>query len=119
MPEPNEKSNSIQAVFDSLKRLISLQLGYARLTAAEKCTVLLSATAFYSIAVILATLVLIFISVGIGHLLAGTWVGQFAYLFVAGLYAVLLVLLIVFRKRLIVNPVARFMSKLFVEPPKE
>ncbi len=119
MPELNEKPNSFQAVLDSLRRMLMLQLDYARLTAAEKFTVLLSAIAFYSMAVALATLVLIFLSVGLGHFLSGTAVGKYAYFIVAGLYIVLLVLLFLLRRRLIVNPVARFMSRLFVEPPKE
>ena len=112
MPELNEKPNSFQAVFDSLKRLVTLQLDYARLTVAEKCTVLLSTIAFYSMAVALATLVLIFLSIGLGQLLTDTVIGKYAYI-------VLFVLLFVLRKRLIINPVARFMSKLLVEPPKE
>lgn len=119
MPELNEKPNSFQAVFDSLKRLVTLQLDYARLTVAEKCTVLLSTIAFYSMAVALATLVLIFLSIGLGQLLTDTVIGKYAYFIVAGLYIVLFVLLFVLRKRLIINPVARFMSKLLVEPPKE
>ena len=119
MPELNEKSNSFQAVIDSLRRLVTMQLGYARLTAAEKFTVLLSTIAFYSMAVALGTLILIFLSIGLGHLLADTGIGKYAYFIVAGLYVVLFVLLFVMRKRLIINPVARFMSRLFVDPPKE
>lgn len=118
MPELNEKPNSFQAVYDSIRRLLTLQLDYARLTVAEKFTVLLSAIAFYSMAVALASLVLIFLSIGFGHLLVGTALGRFAYFIVAGMYIVLLVLLFIMRKQLIINPIARFMSRLFVEPPK-
>lgn len=119
MPELNEKPNSFQAVYDSIRRLLTLQLDYARLTVAEKLTVLLSTIAFYSMAVALASLVLIFLSIGLGQLLASTDLGKFAYFIVAGMYVVLLVLLFIMRKRLIINPIARFMSRLFVEPPKE
>jgi len=114
-----QQSTSVQDFYSSLKRLVALNLDYARLTAAEKLTILLSTVTFYALIVILGTLVLIFISIGVGHLLANTVAGTMAYLYVAGFYLVLFILLFIFRKQLFVNPIARFISKIFVKPPEE
>lgn len=114
-----QQATSVHDFYDSIKRLITLNLDYARLTAAEKLTILLSSIAFYAIAAILGTLVLLFISIGVGHLLATTVARVPAYLYVAAFYLVLFILLFVFRKKLFVEPTARFISKLFVKPPEE
>lgn len=117
MNENNQ--NSVHELLQSVKRLAGLHLDYARLTAAEKMTVLLSTIAFYSMVVIVGTLVLIFISIGVGHLLASTIARVPAYLYVAAFYLVLFILLFVFRKKLFIDPIARFVTKLFVKPPEE
>ena len=110
--------NNLQSLFDSIRRLVSLHIDYARLTAAEKITVLLSTIAFSALVVIFGTLVLIFLSIGVGHMLSETVAHIWAYLIVAGFYLVLFILLFVFRKKLFVNPTARFISRLFCKEPE-
>lgn len=109
---------------DNFKRLLAiamryatLRLDYARLTAAEKLTVLLATIAFYALVVIIGMITLLFISIGIGHWLSETIAPYTAYLFVSAFYLVLLVVLIVFRHRLIFNPAARFISRLLLKTP--
>lgn len=114
-----QQANNVQGLIDNFKKLLALNLDYARLTAAEKLTILLSTIAFYSMVCILGTLVLIFVSIGVGHLLATTVARVAAYLYVAGFYMVLFILLFVFRKKIFIDPTARFISKLFVKPPEE
>lgn len=104
----------MRRVGEILRRYITLQLDYARLTAIEKATVLLSTVAFFAIAIVIGLITLVFISIGIGHWLAATIAPHLAYLFVSAFYLVLLVLLIIFRKQLIFNPAARFISRLFL-----
>lgn len=99
------------------RRYVTLQLDYARLTAAEKLTLLLATTAFYALVVIIGMATLFFISIGIGHWLAVTVAPYTAYLFVSAFYLVLSVVLIVFKRRLIFNPVARFISRLLLKTP--
>lgn len=118
MSENKEKSN-LQKMFENIQKLVELHIDYARLTAAEKLTIVLSTMAIYALVVVLATLTLVFITLGVGHLLATTIAPHFAYLIVAGFYVVLLVIVFVFRKQFFVNPIARFVSKLFVKPPQE
>jgi hypothetical protein len=61
---------------------------------------------------------LIFISIGVGHLLATTIAPQLAYIYIALFYIVLLAILFAFRKALFLNPISRFVTRLLVKPPK-
>ena len=83
MMDDRQQANNVQGLIDNFKKLLALNLDYARLTAAEKLTILLSTIAFYSMVCILGTLVLIFVSIGVGHLLATTVARVAAYLYVA------------------------------------
>lgn len=112
-------TGNIKRLSSILLRYVSLQLDYARLTATEKLTVLLSTIALYALIVILGFITLVFISIGVGHWLAVTIAPYTAYLFVSAFYLILLILLIVFRKQLIFNPAARFLSRLFLKNPEE
>lgn len=118
MNQTNTKSN-LQQLYDNVKRLVVLHLDYARLTATEKLTIIFSTVAIYSLVVIFATLALVFITLGVGHLLATTIAPHFAYLIVAGFYVVSLAVIWFMRKKLFINPIARFISKLFVNPPED
>lgn len=100
-------------------RYITLKLDYARLTATEKLTVLLSTIAFFAVAIIIGFTTLVFVSIGIGHWLAATIAPDTAYLIVSAFYLLLLILLIVLRNKLIYDPVSRFISRLFLKDPEE
>lgn len=115
----NQENGRVGRMFDVLRRYLTLRLDYARLTTAEKLTVLLSTAAFYACAVCVGTIVAIFLSVGVGHLLATTVAPVAAYLYVAAFYLLIFILLVVFRKKIFVDPICRFITKLFVKPPKD
>lgn len=85
---------------------------------AEKLSILLSTVAFASVIMAIALVLIVFITIGVGHLLATSIAPHMAYLIVAGFYLLLLIVAVLLRKRLFINPIARFMSRLLVEPPK-
>lgn len=114
--DPN-KTSLTQVVGQSLLRYFKLLIEDARLTVAEKLTMLLSAIAFYSLLIIMGVVALVFISIGVGQLLSATVAPVWAYTYIAAFYVVIVVLLVVFRKALIEDPVARFLSRMLVEPP--
>lgn len=62
---------------------------------------------------------LVFVSIGIGHLLATSIAPHLAYLIVAAFYLILFVTVIAMRRKLFVDPIARFMSRLLVEEPED
>lgn len=94
------------------KRYVRLQTDCIRLTAAEKLTVLFSSLALGLIGILLGALCVVLLAMSavcaFGEMMA-PWL---AYLCVAGIVGLLVILLIGFRKHLIVNPIARLISKL-------
>ena len=115
----NREGTNGGSMYANIKQLARLQIDYARLTVAEKVSLMLSTMAVWAIVVIFSTLTFVFLTLGAGHLLATTIAPHFAYMFVAAFYALILVLLIIFRKPLFISPIARFTSKIFVKPPTQ
>ncbi|MDE7449909.1 MAG: phage holin family protein [Paramuribaculum sp.] len=106
---------------NSFKRLWSIALNYfklnvqeLKLTASEKVTVLLSATAVALILAMLAVLVVLFLSLAAVQWLASALPMGWAYAIVAGIYIVLGVVIFLLRKPLIIDPVARFISRVLL-----
>lgn len=101
-----------------IRRYFKLLFEDFRLTAAEKLTILFSAVTFIALLLIVGTVALVFISIGVGHWLAATVAPLMAYLYIAGFYVLLLLVLIIFKRQLLVDPICRFVTRLIVEPPK-
>ena len=111
-------NDNTSGIIESLKRYLGLYAVYMRLSAAEKVSMLLSAVALSTLIVALALIALIFISIGVGFLLASVMTLYWAFFIVAAFYVLIFSLLIIFRHTLVVDPIARFVSRLLVKPPK-
>lgn len=109
----------IYGAVGSVKRLSQLYVESLRLKATDKLTVLLSSIAYVGVMLALGIVCLVFISIGIGHLLSDSIEPHLAYLFIAGFYLLLFVLAILLRRRIFVDPISRFMSRLLVEIPED
>lgn len=115
MSEKN-KQNQLHSLWAEIRSTLKLNVDYARLTAAEKMTMLLTTVSFAMLAFVLISLFMFFLSIAIVRCIA-TGVGMiWAYFIMCGFYIVLLGVVIAFRKQLIVNPIARFVSRLFFNP---
>ncbi len=101
-----------------LKRFLHLEVENIRLTAAEKSTVLLATISFCVIAFVIGACSLLFLSVGIVKMLSLTLPVYWTYLILGLFYMGLFILLFAFKRVIIIDPIARFMSRLFVEPPE-
>ncbi|MDE7426461.1 MAG: phage holin family protein [Muribaculaceae bacterium] len=110
-------SDTLHAAVGKVLRLVQLNIESARLGVAEKVVTFLSAAALTGAKVILGALFLVFASVGVGHLLASSIAPHIAYLLVAAFYLLLFILLIIFRKQLIIDPISRFITRLFLPDP--
>lgn len=111
-------SGQMRQTSEVLMRYLRLTAEDLRLTAAEKLTVLFSAVTFFSLVLIVGIVALVFVSVGVGHWLAATVAPMTAYLYIAFFYVAVLLLLILFKRQLIIDPICRFVTRLIVEPPK-
>lgn len=106
-------------MFGRVKKLGNLYIESLRLKSTEKITIILAAVAFYAVAMAFGLVCLVFISIGIGHLLATTIAPHLAYLIIAVFYLILLILTIVWRRQIFIDPIARFISRVLVELPEE
>ncbi|MDE6627926.1 MAG: phage holin family protein [Muribaculaceae bacterium] len=104
-----------QAVYRLLRRLGSLYAESARLIVAEKMTQLLSAGLMLIICLVLGIFALAFFSGTCVELLAMVLPAWAGYAILGAFFVLLIVLIVVFRKALIVNPIARFISRLVFE----
>ena len=101
------------------REYLSLEMKYEKLTAVEKLSVLLSAIAFVAVLVILGGFALFFLVSTVTHFLS-QWMGLWA----ANLLVVFVLLLIMgavfaFKRQLIVDPITRFVTKLFLNAKED
>ena len=95
--------------------MLDLKLEDARFVLAIKLTKLLGGIVFVFLGFMLALCTLAFISVAIGHLLCYVMHPVWAYLLIALFYLILIAVMVIFKKVLIMDPIARFISKLIVD----
>lgn len=104
-------------LFSEARKYFSLEWDYTKLTAVEKLAVLLSAIAFIAVVIIIGAFALFYLFSALISLLASALGCEWgANLIAVGILLVLLLVVFAFKKQLIVDPVARFVSKLFLKP---
>lgn len=101
------------------REYLSLEMKYEKLTAVEKLSVLLSAIAFVAVLVIIGGFALFFLVSTLIHFLS-QWMGLWG----ANLLVVFVLLLIMgvvyaFKRQLIVDPITRYVTKLFLNAKDE
>lgn len=112
-------ADTITGMISGIKRLGLLYFEKGRLKVTEKITILLATIAFSAVIMALGLVCLVFVSIGIGHLLATTIAPHLAYLIIAAFYLIFFGLAIILRRKLFVDPISRFMSRLLVEEPED
>ena len=99
------------------KRYLKLEFNYSKLTAVEKLSILLSSIAVVAVIAILGAFVLIYLASTLTHLIAqaagAAWVGN---LVVAALFVAILLIVLVMKKTIIIDPITRFLTKLLLNP---
>ena len=103
-------NESLKRIYATLRRFTLLHLESARLTTTEKLTLLGTAIVYGALLIIFGSMALFFITIGIGH---------FAYLWVACFYIVLVLVIIIFKRQLILNPICRYLSRLLAPKPEK
>lgn len=93
---------------------MKLEVEYAKLTLAEKMTLLFSAMIIGAVCLLMGMVVLILLAFALVELFRLMMSPALAYLSSAGVIVVLIVLFYLFRKPLLLNPIARFITRLFI-----
>ena len=96
------------------RQYLSLEMKYGKLTAVEKLSVLLSAIAFVAVIVIIGAFALFYLVAALIHVLE-SWVGLWGANLIV-VFALLLLILgvVAFKQKLIIDPITRFVTKLFL-----
>lgn len=109
--------NDYKKLFTEARKYFSLEWDYTKLTAVEKLAILLSAIAFVAVVIIIGMFALQYLfSALISVLAEAMGCAWGANLIAVAILLVLLLVVFAFKKQLIVNPIARFVSKLFLKP---
>ncbi|MCM1066303.1 MAG: phage holin family protein [Muribaculaceae bacterium] len=119
MTSKDDSSGTFRNLSEAVTQYTKLLVEDTRLSVAEKLTRMLSAIALCALLTILSTVALVFISIAVGVALADAIDPLWSFIIVAGFYIVLLALLVVCRTPLLVNPIARFISRLLLPAPQK
>lgn len=109
-----EKSESLSTLWLRLKQLAQLKYDYARLTFAEKLTMILAMLALGLVCLFGVMIMLFFLSVALAELIASSIGMAWACTIIAGIYLIALVVVVCLRKPLFIDPISRFITKLLL-----
>ncbi len=111
-PEPVE---NFQQLYDDVKKYIFLQSEYMKVEFVEKLTILLSTLLIITLITVLAIIALFYLFFSLAYALLPV-VGSLSASFgiIAGIYVILIGVLFFLRKKLVINPIVNFLSKLFL-----
>ena len=112
-PEPAE---SFQQLYADVKKYVELQAEYLKVEFVEKLTILVSTLLIIIIITVLAIAALFYLFFSLAYALEPL-LGSLAISFaiISGIYVLLILFLVILRKRLVINPLVNFLSKLFLK----
>lgn len=107
---------SIQKLFAEIKNYISLQKELLRLTAAEKATTVITLAVVAVAFLFLGSFIFLFCACALALYLSSL-LNNYAAGFgiTAGVLLLLVLLILLFRRQLVINPIARIMTKSIVD----
>lgn len=110
-----EKESSLTVIIREIKEYLALNVSNARLTVAEKSARLMSTVALAIVIFVLGVIAFFFLSFALVRFIALAIPIEWAYLVMAALYVVLIVVAVALRRQLIVNPITRFITRLILK----
>lgn len=113
-------TGQIRSLFATGRRWVELEIEYAKLTVAEKATVLLSTLILGAICLLLGMVILILFSLALVDVFKTFMNPALAYLCIGGILVLLIVTILLLRRPLLENPISRLLSKLILDiKPRE
>lgn len=113
-----DSENSYTKITSEVKKLCSLEIEKAKLLLTEKLTLLVAKIMITAVVFVLSTAAMIFISMALADFLLRTMSPAATYSIVGLFYIIVAILVSLFRKSLIVDPVARYVSRVILDPPE-
>ena len=114
-----EPVEDFQQLYKDIKKYVELQTEYVKVEFVEKLTILVSTLVIITVIIILVIAALFFLFFSVAYALVPV-VGSLAISFgiIAAIYVGLIIVLFLFRKQFIINPLAGFLSNLFLNKTK-
>lgn len=107
--------NNLQQLLAELKKYAELQKDYVQLHLVEKLTILASTLILVFVLLVLGIIALFYLSFTLAYVLEPYVGGLMAsYGIITGFIILLIILIVVFRKRLIVQPMVHFLANLLL-----
>jgi hypothetical protein len=110
-----EPSDNFQQLYTDVKKYVELQTEYVKVEFVEKLTILLSTLLIITLLLILIICALFYSFFSLAYTLepiVGSLASSFAM--ISGLYVALIFLFYLFRKQLVINPLVKFLTNLFL-----
>lgn len=114
MQETDNTTNPYKDLFSETKKYVELQTRLFKLESVEKSGILLSTLIFLMLAVVLCAGLGFYLMFTIAYLLEPVMGLMWSFLVISGFYLLLIIILFAFKKKLIINPIIRFLSQLFL-----
>ncbi len=119
MPDKTDTNNGFQTLFLDVKDFVDLKIDYLKVGAVEKLTRLISKLLVLVASVIFVMAILFYLLFALAYALAPALGFIASFAIIAGIFFLLMVIVLVFRKGLIVNPLLKLMVDLFYDETKD
>ncbi|MDE7407126.1 MAG: phage holin family protein [Muribaculaceae bacterium] len=117
MHDDKTTNTGFKTLWEQLRMLFDLEVDSAKLIITEKLTLLVTSITFYAVSFVLCTCAVVFLSIAAANLLRPAIGNYWSYVIIAGFYLILTICVCAFKRRLIIDPVARFLSSVILDPP--
>jgi membrane-bound ClpP family serine protease len=120
MTTNQDPSTNFQQLYDDVKKYVELQTEYVKVDFVEKLTILLSALLIIALILVLAIGALFYLFFSLAYALEPV-LGSLALSFgiISGIYVVLIVFFILLRRQIVINPLVKFLTNLFLTKPNK
>ncbi|MCM1310212.1 MAG: hypothetical protein NC301_04190 [Bacteroides sp.] len=116
---PQQEDSAYTKLYGEVKRLVQLNVENVKLLLTEKLTLLLGRIALVAVAFVISATALIFLSMSVADFLLRGLEPCWTYLIIGSFYVLLIIIACCFRRRLIIDPIARYISRVILDPPVE
>ena len=110
---------SLRQIIAEIRQYLSLQYEWVKLDGVEKLTRIVSALVLLIISIIPISITLFYLSLSAVHYLESYTGIIAAYSIIAGAFFLLFVLLWLLRRPCVINPILRFLYKIFITPKED
>ena len=107
--------DEIKDAFVQARSWLECEVEYVKLTAAEKFTILLSSLILGGVCVLLGLFAISLVTMALVDFFKSIMDPSLAFLSVAGIVVFIIIVIILLRKPLLYNPIARFITRLFLD----